>query len=217
MRVYGRYTATVATPFHFTKPPLSQSTIQAPAGYLQMAESMSCAIDATTRMHKVCIKFHCPPRVLLIAWFEQLMAQFRIPSYYGGDESIVIDAGICNDTGSQIQIIYEHDFDRLNGPAPGRHTAPPHLSPISAPNGTSMVPTVALEIRILKRSQNGVIKALAEWMLENFVIRNWENGETLLLSGLAMRQKLYFATASGNEYLYVSVKKNGIVCQLPLA
>lgn len=30
-----------------------------------------------------------------------------------------------------------------------------------------------------------------------------------------MRRVLYFATAPGNDQLYVSVKKNGLVSQLP--
>lgn len=135
------------------------------------------------------------------------MAQFRIPRYYGGDETIVIDATISNDTGSHIQTIYQHDFDHLNGPAPGRHTFPPQPNQINTPNGVAMIPTVSLEIRILKRDQYGAIKALTEWMPEDFVIRDWNHGQTLLLSGTAMRQRLFFATAPGNELLYVSVKK----------
>lgn len=79
-----------------------------------------------------------------------------------------------------------------------------------------MIPVVSLEIRILKRDEYGAIKALTEWMPERFVIRDWNHGETLLLSGTAMRQRLFFATAPGNELLYVSVKKNGIISQPPV-
>ena len=143
------------------------------------------------------------------------MAQFRIPTALGGDESIVVNAVVWNDTGSHLQTIYEHDFDRLNGPAPGRHVFPPEPRPINTPNGAAMVPTVWMDIRIVKRDEDGAIKALTEWMREAFVVRDWNNDRTPLLSGMAMRQRLYFATAPGNEYLYVSVKKNGVVSQLP--
>lgn len=59
------------------------------------------------------------------------------------------------------------------------------------------------------------MKALTGWMAEVFVIRDSEDGQIPLLSGNAIRRKLYFATAPGNEFLYVSVKKNGIVTKLP--
>ena len=72
------------------------------------------------------------------------MAQFRIPQIFGGDESIVADAVICNATGSQLQTTYEHDFDRLNGPAHGRHLFPPVPRRVNTPNGAAMVPTVWL-------------------------------------------------------------------------
>jgi hypothetical protein len=36
------------------------------------------------------------------------------------------------------------------------------------------------------------------------------------LSGKVMRDELYFATAPGNQLLYVALKKNGIVTQLPV-
>jgi len=151
---------------------------------------------------------------LLIRGYEQLLAQFRIPQYYGGDEAIVINATIYNDTGSQIQTIYQHDFDQLNGP--GRHLFPPQPSLINTPNGPAMLATVSMEIRIIRRKPNGEVKALTDWMPEMFVIRNFNHGQTLLLSGAAMRQRLYFATAPGNDFLYVSVKKHGIVSQLPV-
>ncbi|KAK9364756.1 hypothetical protein V1509DRAFT_635331, partial [Lipomyces kononenkoae] len=41
-------------------------------------------------------------------------------------------------------------------------------------------------------------------------------GPQCRLSGSAMRNFLYFATAPGNSTLYVAKKKNGIISQLPV-
>lgn len=41
-------------------------------------------------------------------------------------------------------------------------------------------------------------------------------GHTHRLSGSGMRNYLYFATAPGNQTLFVSQKKNGIVDRLPV-
>lgn len=42
------------------------------------------------------------------------------------------------------------------------------------------------------------------------------NDNDTLLSGATMRNYLYFATAPGNNRLFVSQKKNGIVASLPV-
>ncbi|KEZ44109.1 hypothetical protein SAPIO_CDS3877 [Scedosporium apiospermum] len=115
----------------------SPSTIEAAApGYLQMAESVACPVDAASRMHTP-------------------LAQFRIPYQYGGDETIVINATICNDTGSRIRTIYEHDFNLLNGPPASRHTFPPQPLPINTPNGVAMAPTVSMLIALLSAIKVG--------------------------------------------------------------
>ncbi|MBE3045094.1 hypothetical protein IMZ48_21580 [Candidatus Bathyarchaeota archaeon] len=133
----------------------------------------------------------------------------------GGDENLAVNALIHNDTGSQVQTIYTHDFAYLDGPLPGRHILRPMPVPITTPNGITQMPTVSMDIRIVNHDPNGEPKALTDWLRETFVIRDRVGDQTLLLSGTAMRGKLYFATAPGNDQLFVSVKKNGIVSQLP--
>lgn len=142
-------------------------------------------------------------------------AQFRIPQYLGADENNVVTTMVHNDTGSDIQTIYQHQFDQLDGPAPGRLLLHLLLVPIMTPNGMNNVPSATFELRIIKRDVDGSAKALTDWMIETFALRDWDNGQTVLLSGLAMRERLYFATAPGNNELFVSVKKNGIVSRLP--
>ena len=55
----------------------------------------------------------------------------------------------------------------------------------------------------------------SDWFVERGVITPF--GPTQIrLSGLELRSHLYFATAPGNQSLYVAQKKNGIVTQLPV-
>jgi hypothetical protein len=54
---------------------------------------------------------------------------------------------------------------------------------------------------------------MTPWYDEVGVI-NWTPG-ALRLSGFKMRMHLYFATAPGNQMLYISEKKHGIIKQLP--
>ena len=58
-------------------------------------------------------------------------------------------------------------------------------------------------------------EAITPWFMENAIISPDMPG-LQRLSGLAIRNHLYFATAPGNNMLYVAKKKNGIVTQLPV-
>ncbi|ODQ70281.1 hypothetical protein LIPSTDRAFT_74529 [Lipomyces starkeyi NRRL Y-11557] len=59
--------------------------------------------------------------------------------------------------------------------------------------------------------------AISSWFEEVAVITVPEPGAPQCrLSGNAMRNFLYFATAPGNLTLYVAKKKNGIISQLPV-
>lgn len=76
-------------------------------------------------------------------------------------------------------------------------------------------PGVFMEMRITKVGANNTRAYLTEWYTEQFIIRDRPQDGGVLLSGLEMRKRLYFATAPGNHQLFVSVKKNGIVSRLP--
>jgi len=75
-------------------------------------------------------------------------------------------------------------------------------------------------LRMVSRIEMQVIKAdgtaVTEWFEERAVITPLMGGMRYRLSGNVIRDHLYFATAPGNAMLYVAVKKNGIVTQLPV-
>ena len=57
---------------------------------------------------------------------------------------------------------------------------------------------------------------LTPWFPEVAVETPIQPGTQYRLSGNAMRNHLYFATAPGNANLFVADKKNGITTQLPV-
>jgi hypothetical protein len=78
------------------------------------------------------------------------------------------------------------------------------------------VESTSAELRILRHDQaNNMLVPMTPWFVENFVIRD-DSPNVSLLSGREMRNWLYFATAPGNQELFVSVKKNGIMSKLPV-
>ncbi len=56
--------------------------------------------------------------------------------------------------------------------------------------------------------------AASDWITELGVIIS--QGQVRRLSGPSIRDHFYFATAPGNQHLYVAEKKNGIMAQLPV-
>lgn len=123
----------------------------------------------------------------------------------------VITAEICNDTGSNVQTIFAHDWNTMNPFNIPIDT----LSVTEASGRSQQLPTFIGEIRIFQWDQQNNMRLLTPWLSEAFIVKPW-SPTTSLLSGAAMRRALYFATAPGNQYLYVSAKKSGIVSQLPI-
>ncbi|KAK0706125.1 hypothetical protein B0T26DRAFT_725523 [Lasiosphaeria miniovina] len=119
-----------------------------------------------------------------------------------------------NDTGSTIQTLYQHDWNAMNL----GHNLPTQVTHITTANGqVTQTQSVTAQIRIVAATGNATNpwKILMNWTGENFVIRPW-TATTDLLSGLMPRMHLYFATSPGNQNLYISQKKNGVVSQLPV-
>ncbi len=141
-------------------------------------------------------------------------AQFRIPASLGGDDFKRVTVEICNDTGSNYQSIYRHDFDFLNGPV----LVGSERARIMTAHEEIECDTATLEMRIVQVGpESKVATALTDWYWEQFVIKDpGADGLSVLLSGARMRNKLYFATAPGNAKLYVAEKKNGIIKNLPV-
>ena len=138
-----------------------------------------------------------------------------MPARWGGDETRVLDASICNDTGSDIQTIYDHLFDFLNFNL--NYTGPQNFGLIIGANGPSHLRRVDLELRVTNfdPALNQSIP-MTGWFTERFVIRPF-TPTTYLLSGNKMRRHLFFATAPGNQELYVAGRKNGLFDLLPTA
>lgn len=123
-----------------------------------------------------------------------------------------------NDTGSNVQSLRRSDWNALKTP-----DASPTMAQMLTAGGMRDVYNVFLEIRIVKpevkkNAQNqevltGKHVPLTPWYVE--MLRLVEDNDSLL-SGETMRNHLYFATAPGNDKLYVSQRKNAIVEGLPV-
>ncbi|KAK9318986.1 hypothetical protein V1517DRAFT_79840 [Lipomyces orientalis] len=143
---------------------------------------------------------------------HEIFAKFRLPAIYGGQPNVVLDVSIANDTGSNTQTIFTTDLAFL-GYNP--HTYTGRLGPtfLSTASGGIYRQQIVLEMQIIEADGT----AISSWFEEVAVITVPEPGVPLCrLSGNAMRNFLYFATAPGNSTLYVAKKKNGIISQLPV-
>lgn len=79
---------------------------------------------------------------------------------------------------------------------------------ITTANGDIRRPTLTLQIQL--RDENGT--PASQWFREEAaIIRNGDR-----LSGESIRDQFYFATAPGNEFLYIAEKKNGLMGLLPV-
>ena len=58
--------------------------------------------------------------------------------------------------------------------------------------------------------------AITPWFIQPAVVLPLQSGVQYRLSGRAIRDHLYFATAPGHANLFVAQKKTGIVTQLPV-
>lgn len=69
-----------------------------------------------------------------------------------------------------------------------------------------------LQVDIQLRNQNGA--PVSEWIMEDVAVVD-DGDDVDRLSGEQIRNHLYFATSPGNQYLYISDTKTGIMQQLP--
>jgi hypothetical protein len=82
--------------------------------------------------------------------------------------------------------------------------------PITTANGQALQPLILVDMQIL----TSAFVALTPWFRETAVVKPDSPGDARL-SGAAMRDHLFFATAPGNAYLYVAQKKAGLIRDLP--
>lgn len=118
---------------------------------------------------------------------------------------IMTAVSIMNDTGSNAQMILPADLVALqHNPA----TSPFNLNYAHTAGGMLYCLRVDIEVQIM--GANGV--AMTHWLPERAVV---SPPGGIRLSGNAMRNHLYFATAPGNTQLYVAAKKHGLTTLLP--
>jgi hypothetical protein len=125
-----------------------------------------------------------------------------------------IDRQLLNDTGSNTMSLFDSDLtpmgiQRVNaGPNPyGAWSTP---VPILTANGIVQRESLTIEIQLRRADTT----AASRWIREVAIIVPQQVNR---LSGGRIRNHFYFATAPGNQHLYVAEKKNGIIAQLPTA
>ena len=116
-----------------------------------------------------------------------------------------------NDTGSNLQTIFSTDLDALPY---NQQTYRGYLGTFSVFTAGGVVyrERVVIEMQIIKADGTPV----TPWFRETAVVAPVQQGTQYRLSGSAMRDHLYFATAPGNANLFVAEKKSGITTQLPV-
>jgi len=143
---------------------------------------------------------------------HQILARFRLVPALGGNPNLIYNVTIANDTGSNIQTIFTTDLINLHY-NPNTYHGRLGFIPVLTAGGYVAREQIIIEIQLMKA--NGTI--VSPWFREWALITPIQLGvPQYRLSGSAMRNHLYFATAPGNAALFVAEKKNGIVTQLPV-
>ena len=128
----------------------------------------------------------------------------------GGDDNVILPVGILNDTGSTIQTLFDTDLLAL-GYNPQTYQGNTGQVYIQTANGSVARQSILFEMKL--RKPDGT--PASGWFVEEGVITPSGQINTRL-SGSRIRRHLYFATAPGNQALYVARKKNGIASRLPV-
>ncbi|KAI9774438.1 MAG: hypothetical protein M1839_001721 [Geoglossum umbratile] len=159
----------------------------------------------------VIIGFSVPNGSFSIIPARAIFARFRLMAAYGGDPSVTIPVIIANDTGSNIQTIFMTDLAYL-GYDPNVYQCPLNPAVITTANGVVVRRQIYVEAQVCRIDGT----AASPWFVELAVVTPDTPGvEQTRLSGERIRNFFYFATAPGNEMLYIALKKNGVMSQLP--
>ena len=116
-----------------------------------------------------------------------------------------------NDTGSNILTIFLTDLAALRYDK-GTYLGNLGTLSIAMAGGVIFREKIVIEMQIIKADGT----AITPWFRESEVVTPLQPGMQHRLSGNAMRDHLYFATAPGNASLFVAEKENGITTQLPV-
>lgn len=118
---------------------------------------------------------------------------------------------ICNDTGSNILTIFTSDLLALHFDMALHLQALRGSIQINTANGWVLQTLMFVDMQIL----TSAFVPLTPWFEESAIVKANSPGDARL-SGSAMRNYLFFATAPGNANLYVAQKKAGIIRDLPV-
>jgi hypothetical protein len=116
-----------------------------------------------------------------------------------------------NDTGCSIQTLLSTDLAAL-GYNQLTYRGHRGTTELRTANGVIRRRRIVIETQII--TEDGT--TITPWFTQNAVILPLQSGVQYRLSGRAIRNHLYFATAPGNTNLFVAQKKNSIVTQLPV-
>ncbi|KAJ5722168.1 hypothetical protein N7488_000203 [Penicillium malachiteum] len=145
----------------------------------------------------------------VMKWCE-LYAQIRVPPQYGGNEHLTRPFLVCNDTGSNVLTLFMSDLLALQFDMVLHSQAMQGAAPINTANGHALQPLIFVDMQIL----TSAFVVLTPWFRETAIVKPDSPGDARL-SGAAMPNHLFFATAPGNAHLYVVQKKAGIIRDLP--
>ena len=116
-----------------------------------------------------------------------------------------------NDTGSSIQTLLSTDLAAL-GYNPLTYRGHRGVTNLRTAGGVMRRRRIVIETQVIKADGT----AITPWFRQDAVVLPRPSGIQYRLSGRAIRDHLYFATAPGNANLFVAQKKNGITTQLPV-
>ncbi|KAJ5907475.1 hypothetical protein N7495_000157 [Penicillium taxi] len=140
---------------------------------------------------------------------HEIFARIRLSPGQCGDPNHFIECRISNDTGSNGQGLFRSDLDALNLD-PLTYLGLIFDRRVETAGGVLNRLSIIIEMQIVSSEGD----TLTPWFQEEAIV--WEDYESLQrLSGSAMREYLYFATAPGNQKLYMAKKKGGLMSLLP--
>jgi len=114
---------------------------------------------------------------------------------------------VMNDTGSDMLTLINADFQRLgNAQGYGGWLLPTHVT--DASGNTTLFPTILVEVQLVRNDGT----PWSNWIQERAIVRAGTNMPRL--SGVGIRNVLYFGTAPGNQALAVGATKGGMVSLL---
>lgn len=139
------------------------------------------------------------------------MPRSEFPPQYGGDANLTHPILVCNDTGSNVLTIFMSDLLALRFDITLHLQAVQGSIQINTANGWALQTLMFVEMQIL----TSAFVPLTPWFEESAIVKANSPGDARL-SGSAMRNYLFFATAPGNAHLYVAQTKAGFIRDLPV-